>query len=287
MKKVLITGGKGYIARNLVPLFQAGGYDVIAPSRTEMDLLNEEMTSEYIQREKPNVIVHAAGRGANKPARHNWNTVYVENMTMWETLETVACYEGTTVERLFILGSGAEFDVRLPIRELDGSQIQYLYPMDPYGLSKNLITRRALQNYNHTYVLRLFGCFNWDEDDGRFIKASILNLKRGLPIEIYQNKEMDFFYLDDLYTVMDYIINHNQCPRDINMVYKDKLTLMNIASMITRLMGHTGPFVRIGLSSGEPYTGSAYALRRIEMLDENFSLIGLEEGIRRTILKLT
>lgn len=288
MKKVLITGGKGYIARNLAPLFQAGGYDVVAPSRTEMDLLNEPMTSEYIQKEQPQIIIHAASRGVDKSIRNDWEKVYVENMIMWETLETVACFEGTRVEKLIILGSGAEFDLRFPIREMDGSQIQYLYPMDPYGLSKNLITRRALQNYRHTYVLRLFGCFNWDEDPTRFIKAGILNLKRGLPIEIHQNREFDFFYLDDIYTVMDYVIQHEHCPRDINLVYKDKMTLLNVALLINKYMGRDNPTVKIlNMAKGEPYTGSPYHLRRIEMLDENFSLIGLEEGIRRTILKLT
>ena len=288
MKKVLITGGKGYIARNLVPLFEAGGYEVLAPSRTEMNLLDEPMTSDYIQREKPQIIIHAAARGVDKSIQNDWDKVFVENMIMWETLETVACYEGTCVQKLLILGSGAEFDLRFPIRELDGSQIQYTYPMDPYGLSKNLITLRALQNYRHTHVLRLFGCFNWDENPTRFIKASILNLKRGLPIKINHNREMDFFYLDDIYTVMDFIIQNEHCPRDLNLVFSEKHTLLEVAGLIHKHMATFNPNIELlNLGKDMPYTGSAYYINRFRLINDNFKLIGLEEGIRRTIQKLT
>lgn len=215
--KVLITGGKGYIARNLKPLFEAGGYEVIAPSRTEMDLLNERATLEFFLKEQPQILIHAASRGGKRnPLLENYEKVYVENMIMWETIERVGLNENVHLDKIFILGSGAEFDRRLPIDNVFENQVRYMYPMDPYGLSKNLITRRAFDAYTITYVLRLFGCFNWDEDTAWFIKTSILNLKRGLPIEIHH------------------------------------------------------------------YTGNGYLLDRLPI-----NLVGLEEGIRRTILKLT
>jgi GDP-L-fucose synthase len=288
MKKILITGGQGYIARNLRPLFENGEYEVVAPARTEMDLLNKEMTLEYFLKEKPDILIHAAARGGKRTKQDDWDTVFMENTKMWDTIEQIGLHSDVRLDKIFVFGSGAEFDRRLPIEEICENQVKSRYPSDPYGLSKNLITRRALESFTMTYVLRLFGCFNWDDDPTRFIKASILNLKRGLPIDIHQEKMMDYFYLDDIYTVIDYIIQHKHCPRDINLVYKDKMSLLNIASLIHKHMGKFEPTIKLGeMDIGNPYTGNGYFIRRMEMLDENFKLIGLEEGIRRTVLKLT
>ena len=52
MIQVLITGGNGYIARNLKPLLKKNGYRVISPSHDELDLLNREQLINYIHTNK-------------------------------------------------------------------------------------------------------------------------------------------------------------------------------------------------------------------------------------------
>ena len=143
---------------------------------------------------------------------------------------------------------------------------------------------RAREAVESGEILRMFGCFNYDEDSTRFIKSGILNLKRGLPIEIHQNRMMDFFYLDDVFTVVDYILRVPiYCPKNINLVYPEKVNLLDIASLIHK---HTQIFdypIKI-VETGEAYdyTGNGTVLSRLP-----FKFIGLEEGIRRTFLKLT
>lgn len=283
--KVLITGGKGYIARNLVPLFENGGYEVVAPSRTEMDLLNEEQTEEVLYRERPDVLIHAATRGGRRTHQDTWDDVFVPNMKMWETISHMSMNPGIGIGRIILIGSGAEFDRRYPIDNAMECLHQYAFPLDPYGLSKNLITHQALETFEHTYVLRLFGCFNFDDDPSRFIKASILNLKRGLPIEVHQNREMSYFYLDDVFTVMDYILKSNHAPRDINLVYPEKLTLLDIAKLIQKYVINYHPPVKLNtIGMADPYTGDGDILSELSVTKD---LIGLEEGIRRTVHKLS
>lgn len=283
--KVLITGGKGYIARNLVPLLEAGGYEVVAPSRTEMDLLDEKGTHEYLMREQPQILVHVAARGGKRTKKDTWEEVFVENTKMWETIESVCLNPSIGIDKIITFGSGAEFDRRHAIGQAMEREIENAYPIDPYGLSKNLIARRALEGFTHTYVLRLFGCFNWDDDPSRFIKAGILNLKRGLPIEVHQNKEMDYFFLDDIYLVLDYIIQHQCCPRHMNLVYSEKVTLLDIASLIHKHVGKFEPGIKlVEMGQGDPYTGDGSLLANLSVYKK---LAGLEEGIRRTALKLT
>ena len=284
MSKVLITGGQGYIARNLVPLFVNAKYTVDAPSRTDMDLLNFQHTLEYMEKSWPDVIIHAASKGGRRQVKDTWDDVFVPNLKMWEHL-TVASLRHDPHPKIITLGSGAEFDRRWPIQEKYELTVQHNWPIDPYGLSKNIITKRALTDFDDVYVLRLFGCFNFDDDPARFIKNGILNLKRGLPVTVHQNKEMDYFYLDDVFNVMDYIIKNPYAPRDINLVYNKKVTLLDIASLIHKYVGRFNPVIKLNENGlGDPYTGASTVLYELPVADQ---LIGLESGICRTVQKLT
>ena len=288
MKRVLITGGQGYIARNLVPLFQNAGYEVDAPSRTEMDLLNFKQTEEYLTKSKPDVIIHAAAKGGKRTGKDTWEGVFVPNMTMFENLYLCTIKPELDNVKVIVIGSGAEFDRRYPIHECFEETAKYSWPVDPYGLSKNLITRRCHEDVNNIWVVRLFGCFNFDDDPARFIKNGILNLKRGLPVTIHQNKEMDYFYLDDVFIVMNYIINARSnriVPRDINLVYDKKVTLLDIASLIHKHVGRFNPVIKLNENGrGDPYTGDSSVLYELPVANK---LIGLESGICRTVQKLT
>jgi GDP-L-fucose synthase len=286
--RILITGGQGYIARNLVPLFLNAGYEVNAPSRIEMDLLNPERVEEYLTKSKPDVIIHAAVKGGDRDRKDTWEDVFVPNMKMFENLYLCVMRPDFEFCKFIVISSGAEFDRRYPIHGRFEGTAKYCWPVDPYGLSKNLITRRCHEDLDNIWVVRLFGCFNFDEDPSRFIKNGILNLKRGLPIEIHQNKKMDYFYLDDIFTVIDFILNHPEnIPKDINLVYPEKKTLLDIASLIHKHMNVFHPTIKLNeMGEGYDYTGSGYFLDRMRKVG-NLQLLGLEEGIRRTVLKLT
>ena len=61
MRKVLITGGNGDIAKELKKLLVENKYEVCAPSRLEMDVTNLDMIEKIISDFKPNVLVNNAG----------------------------------------------------------------------------------------------------------------------------------------------------------------------------------------------------------------------------------
>ncbi len=69
--RILITGGPGFIGRNLAEQL-ATTYEVLAPSSAELDLLNEQAVRDYLSEHRFDVIVHAAttrsNRGLGAPA---------------------------------------------------------------------------------------------------------------------------------------------------------------------------------------------------------------------------
>ncbi len=61
MKKVLITGGNGDIAKELTTILMDNGYEVYSPNRQEMDVTNLDDIEKVISKFKPDILVNNAG----------------------------------------------------------------------------------------------------------------------------------------------------------------------------------------------------------------------------------
>lgn len=64
MKKVLVTGGSRGIGKAIVQKFEEHGYEVVAPTRQELNLLDEKSIMDYVEKHKEDgfdVIVNNAG----------------------------------------------------------------------------------------------------------------------------------------------------------------------------------------------------------------------------------
>ena len=160
------------------------------------------------------------------------------------------------------------------------------FPIDPYGLSKNIISRKIHSlGRDNIYNLRLFGCFNYDEEPTRFIKNSIMNIQNNIPIEIHQNKWMDFFYLDDMACIIEDIIRYSPKVFNVNLVYKEKIDLLNVACLIYSACNINNGIIKINNPKlGNSYTGSSELLYKY--FTQTYMFKNLEGGIEETCQKL-
>lgn len=60
--KLLVTGGGGMVGRNLRQHPGLSSYDVLAPSSAELDLTDTRATFDWFERNRPDIVVHAAGK---------------------------------------------------------------------------------------------------------------------------------------------------------------------------------------------------------------------------------
>ena len=252
--KILITGANGYIGKSLYSALQ-DKYEVTTITRNECNLNDILAVNNYFQDKYFDVIIHCAVKGGSRLQQDDWS-VLDTNLQMYYNLYSNKNKFG----KLIHFGSGAEI--------CDNNS--------PYGFSKEIIRKSVLHNDNF-YNLRIYGAFDENELDTRFIKGNVKRYINNEPIVIHQDKIMDFIYIPDLVKIVEYYIN-NKGPKEINCNYDHITSLDDIARMINSLNEYR---VNIKIESekqGKPYVGN--------FKDLGIEFIGLEQGIKEIYNKL-
>jgi nucleoside-diphosphate-sugar epimerase len=158
-----------------------------------------------------------------------------------------------------------------------GSGAELFAQQEPYGLSKHVINY-SMRNKTNFHNVRIFAVFDENELDSRFIKSSILKYLNDQPIEIHQNKLMDFFYMKDLIKLMEYCISAEDLPKEINCSYKNIYHLKDIARIINTMDDNKVPVNVVNKKEGVGYVGTFTNL--------GIDYIGIEQGIENVFNEL-
>ena len=60
--RILLTGGRGMVGKNILENPAAVQYDFVAPSSQELDLTDYAATQRFMAHTKPDIVIHSAGR---------------------------------------------------------------------------------------------------------------------------------------------------------------------------------------------------------------------------------
>ena len=232
-KKILFTGGNGFIGRQIIPFIQKAGYEVVRPRSSQVRLeVDREVATLFDDGQYYDAIIHAAIVGGRRDADDDYRVLYT-NLNMFETL-----YKYIDQTDMFInLDSGASYSRPAPVEEPSPDDFGKQIPEDPYGFSKYIIAKRVLDNPKGVN-LRIFGCFGEHEESTRFFNTNINRYINGEPIQLIKDRKMDFIFADDLYKIINYYLDGNDGPRDVNCVYDRKYMLSDIAEIINHLGPH-------------------------------------------------
>jgi len=266
MKKILITGSNGYVARNLAK--NLSDYDLTLTNRTSLNLLDAKSVKNFFEHKFFDVVIHTATSGGSR-LKEDSSDVFYENCLMHQNILNNASF----FDRYISFGSGAELDRRYDIDP--SADIKSAYPIDPYGMSKNFIAKSGLL-YPNFYNLRIFNVFNHDELSTRMIKSNIINYLNKKPIIIHQDKWMDFFYMEDLIKVVKFVIDSDTKQKTINCSYFEKFKLSTIAEIINQLSDYKVEVQIKSTSIGYSYYGDY----NMHLFDVDFT--GLYNGIIET-----
>jgi len=227
--RLLITGGSGFIGRNLAEQL-AGTYEVLAPSSGELDLLNEQAVREYLSTHRIDVIVHTATTRSNRRVAAPPDLLD-RNCRMFFNLVRNQEQFGKMIH----FGSGAEYDrVQLPARVRE-DYFDIRVPRDPYGFSKYICAKYIERSYR-IVNLRLFGVFGAYEDyTVRFISNACCRALKGLPIVLRQDIVFDYLYIKDLVKLTQWFIENNGRHKAYNVCSGRPVALTELARVIARI----------------------------------------------------
>jgi len=254
--KILITGKTGYIAKSIYSYLKSK-YEITAVGRTDFDLTDSQATLEYFSDKYFDVVIHCAVSGGSRLKQESWNDLD-DNLKMYYNL--LNCK--SKFSKLIHFGSGAETNA----------------PETPYGLSKRVIAN-SISEQDNFYNIRIFGVFDENEWETRFIKANIKRYINKEPIIIHRDRYMDFFYMKDLVSLVEFYILNRDVDKQIDCSYITVCKLSDIANMINKLSDYKVDTVIERKEMDKPYIGTFSGI----VLND---FTGLERGIKEVYNKL-
>jgi len=134
---ILVTGANGFIGSNIIKLLSNDiNFNLFKGTRDSIDLYSIDSIEKYIYKNQINAVIHCAIEGGSRLKQDTYEIFY-RNILMYENL-----IKFNDRYKIFInFGSGAEFDRRYDISNVNECDIFNVIPTDFYGLSKNIISK--------------------------------------------------------------------------------------------------------------------------------------------------
>jgi len=277
--KILITGSNGFIATEIIDrLMKYKPHWILYPTtRNTLDIADTKAVDRFFDINKIDIVIHCAISGGYRNDSDTPHILYNNNL-MFESL----IRHRDKFKLMITFGSGAEADRGKEI--MNYSETDFInsdVPSDYYGLSKYNIAKRVREINDNILNLRIFNVFGEYEAKDRMIRSNVNKYISGKTLEIYQNKYMDFFSVDDLYKVIDYFIENNKLPFvEMNVCYRKKYTLLDIADMINNLSDDKSKINVVEESMLPAYCGSADRLYSL-----GIEFYELEKSLKKVYLK--
>jgi GDP-L-fucose synthase len=297
-KKVLVTGGSGFLGRRIVEEVKNLGHEIYAPRSIDMDLYDYNDTFKYLNCFKPDVVIHSAayygGIGINvaEPA----------NLFRNNAIITTNIYEAASkakVKKVVSVGSACAYpgDVAGDMSEDDFWSGELHHSVEAYGSSKKiqLIAQNAYYKQcglegNHVILTNLYG-----EDDvfteyrshvvSALIKRfsdkknegakEIVNWGDGSPIR-------EFLYVGDAAKILAESVN---LPHDLNPINVGTgvgISIKELVDLVAETVGFNGE-LKWDTSKPNGVERKVLNISRMKKVFPKFDPLNLRYGLQKTV----
>ncbi len=272
MKRILLTGGNGFVGRNIQERL-GEEYDIVAPSSKELDLLDIDAVGKYIRQYKITDIIHTAvynqrRRDINPQIDLNCNLKMFYNLVE---------YVGE-IDKIIYFGSGAEYDKRYPIQNSKEEEFGERIPnLNDYSLSKYIMNLEARKSSN-IYNLRLFGVYGkYENHKACFPSYLCLSALKEKSLIIKQNCIFDFLYVEDLITPVKWVLENKPQYQDYNVCTASPIELLKMAEIIKDISGKQIEVACLMEGMNFEYTGDNKRLNK----EMEWQLTPIETGLEK------
>jgi len=258
-RRVVVTGGSGFLGRHVVAAFQARGCAVSAPRKAQYDLTHEADVKRMYADLRPELVVHLAavvgGIGAN---RESPGRFFFENVMLGALVMEQARRAG--VEKFVGIGTICAYPklAPIPFREQD---LWNGYPEEtnaPYGIAKKMLlvqgqAYRQQYGFNaiHLLPVNLYGPHdNFDPQSSHVIPALIRKCldaieTRASDVECWGtgNATREFLFVEDCARAIVLATECYDAPEPVNIGAGFEIRIRDLAELVADLTGFKGRLV--------------------------------------------
>ena len=256
--KLLISGGSGMVGTNLRKHIPNEQYQILSPSKSELNLLNKEDVNFYLKKNKPDIVIHCAGLVGGIAMNINNQALSMHNNTLMG-LNLINASKENGIKKFINLGSSCmypkDLNDELKIQDLLSGKLEPTN--EGYAISKILIWKYLKYSSDDNFVgktiipCNLYGPFdNFDPIKAHLIPAAIVKAhnarNKNQRIEIWGKGEVkrEFLYVEDLVDfIMIFLKNFDNMPAECNLGAEKDYTVLEFYEKICDTVGIQKNFV--------------------------------------------
>ncbi len=296
--KIYIAGHMGLVGSSVVRKLNKEGYtNIIGHTSTELDLRNQHLVNEYFLINKPEYVIHAAGKVGGIKANNSYRAEFIYDNLMMEANIIHASYLNK-VRKLLFLGSSCIYPKMAPqpLKEeylLSG----YLESTNqPYAIAK-IAGIEMCDSYRAQYGCNFISAMptnlygtndNYHPENSHvlpaLIRRIILAKKNNDPKVIIWGTgtpRREFMHVDDLADACYFLLQNYNDAGLVNIGWGEDVSIKELATIIATEVGYIGS-LEFDTTKLDGTPRKLMDTTKINNLGWKPS-ITLEDGIKKTI----
>ena len=300
MRKILVTGGAGFIGSHVVPALLAKGdcevvvLDNLSTGRRNhvpegarfqlMDMRSRELW-DFMAREKFQTVVHLAAQTLVPYSMEHPEAD--EDLNVTGIVHVLEGCRKTGVEQFIFSSSAAIYgdNQNLPLKETEVPA-----PTSFYGLSK-VVGENYIRMYSRCFGLKhiifrfanVYGERQGETGEGGVISVFARKIAKGEPVTIFGdgNQTRDFVYAGDLARAIVTGIGYDGCAT-LNVSTNKEVSLNQLIAILEKILGRSMDVQHGPVRPGDIYASVLSHKALVETLGMK-EYTDLETGLRRTL----
>jgi GDP-L-fucose synthase len=258
-KKLLILGKTGMVGSSILRLASKKYFNILSPSRKELNLFDKKTVQAYFRKQKPDIIILAAARVGGIYANDNYSADFIYENILIQTNVISSAHE-EQIKKLVFLASSCIYpkQSKQPIKEEYLLSGKLEKTNESYAVAKisgikmiEAFTKQYNDNFISVMPTNIYGINDsFHNMNSHVVPALILKFYNAVMNK--NNKvvlwgtgkaKRDLLYVDDLADAILHIVNYYNKKELINIGSGEEISIKLLAKKISNIFNYKGKII--------------------------------------------